>query len=293
MALGGSTNAVLHLLAIAHAAGVPLDARRLRGDPRPRARAVRPQAVGPLRRHRPAPRRRGAAGDEDAARARAAARRRAHRSPGETIAETLRRRARRAARRTRTSSGPGTGRCTRRATSRSCAATSRPKARSPRSPASRRRGSPGRPACSTRRRHASTAILAAADPPGRRARHPLRGAEGRAGHARDAGARPRRIIGAGLGDSVGLITDGRFSGGTYGMVVGHVAPEAASAGRSRSCTKGDRITIDADAPPAAARRVTEAELARRRAAWTPPAAALHRRRARQVRAAGVERASGR
>ena len=46
------------------------------------------------------------------------------------------------------------------------------------------------------------------------------------------------LIGEGLGDSVGLITDGRFSGGTYGMVVGHVAPEALSAERSHSCMKG-------------------------------------------------------
>jgi dihydroxy-acid dehydratase len=77
------------------------------------------------------------------------------------------------------------------------------------------------------------------------------------------------IIGAGLGDSVGLITDGRFSGGTYGMVVGHVAPEAAVGGTIALVAEGDRVTIDAE------RRlleleVSEAELARRRKAWTPP-----------------------
>jgi len=77
------------------------------------------------------------------------------------------------------------------------------------------------------------------------------------------------IIGAGLGDSVGLITDGRFSGGTYGMVVGHVAPEAAAGGAIALVQEGDRITIDAK------RRllqleVSDAELERRRAAWTPP-----------------------
>lgn len=54
------------------------------------------------------------------------------------------------------------------------------------------------------------------------------------------------IIGAGLGDSVGLITDGRFSGGTYGMVVGHVAPEAAVGGAIALVNEGDTITIDAD-----------------------------------------------
>ena len=77
------------------------------------------------------------------------------------------------------------------------------------------------------------------------------------------------IIGAGLGDSVGLITDGRFSGGTYGMVVGHVAPEAAAGGTIALVEEGDQITIDAE------RRllqleVPESTLARRRSAWTPP-----------------------
>jgi len=76
------------------------------------------------------------------------------------------------------------------------------------------------------------------------------------------------IIGAGLGDAVGLITDGRFSGGTYGMVVGHVAPEAAVGGTIALVQEGDSITIDAE------RRllqlnVSETEIARRRASWQP------------------------
>ncbi|HEX8136998.1 MAG TPA: dihydroxy-acid dehydratase [Pyrinomonadaceae bacterium] len=78
------------------------------------------------------------------------------------------------------------------------------------------------------------------------------------------------IIGAGLGDAVALITDGRFSGGTYGMVVGHVAPEAAVGGTIALVEEGDAITIDAEA-----RRlqldVSEEELARRRRAWRQPA----------------------
>ncbi len=78
------------------------------------------------------------------------------------------------------------------------------------------------------------------------------------------------IIGAGLGDSVGLITDGRFSGGTYGMVVGHVAPEAAVGGTIALVQEGDSITIDAPARLLQL-NVDEAELGRRRAAWQPPA----------------------
>jgi dihydroxy-acid dehydratase len=77
------------------------------------------------------------------------------------------------------------------------------------------------------------------------------------------------IIGAGLGDSVGLITDGRFSGGTYGMVVGHVAPEAAVGGTIALVQEGDTVTIDAD-HNLLQLNVSEEELERRRAAWTPP-----------------------
>jgi dihydroxy-acid dehydratase len=77
------------------------------------------------------------------------------------------------------------------------------------------------------------------------------------------------IIGAGLGDSVGLITDGRFSGGTYGMVVGHVAPEAYVGGTIALVQEGDSITIDANARLLQL-NVPDEELERRRAAWQPP-----------------------
>src|SRR5690606_21480284 len=77
------------------------------------------------------------------------------------------------------------------------------------------------------------------------------------------------IIGQGLGDSVALITDGRFSGGTYGLVVGHVAPEAAAGVPIGLVKHGDLITIDA-ATNLLQLEVDEAELARRRAAWRPP-----------------------
>ncbi|HTP48583.1 MAG TPA: dihydroxy-acid dehydratase [Casimicrobiaceae bacterium] len=77
------------------------------------------------------------------------------------------------------------------------------------------------------------------------------------------------LIGQGLGESVGLITDGRFSGGTWGMVVGHIAPEAYSGGTIALVEEGDSITIDADRLLVQL-NVAEAELARRRAQWKPP-----------------------
>jgi dihydroxy-acid dehydratase len=76
------------------------------------------------------------------------------------------------------------------------------------------------------------------------------------------------IIGVGLGDSVALITDGRFSGATYGMVVGHVAPEAAVGGNIALVEEGDSITIDANARLLQL-NVSDEELTRRRAKWKP------------------------
>ena len=98
------------------------------------------------------------------------------------------------------------------------------------------------------------------------------------------------IIGAGLGDSVGLITDGRFSGGTYGMVVGHVAPEAAAGGTIALVREGDQITIDAE-ERLLELRISDAELDRRRAEWKAPAprytsGVLHKY-ARQVSSASI------
>jgi dihydroxy-acid dehydratase len=78
------------------------------------------------------------------------------------------------------------------------------------------------------------------------------------------------LIGQGLGESVGLITDGRFSGGTWGMVVGHVAPEAFVGGPIALVQEGDSISIDAH-KRLIQLNVPEAELARRRAAWKQPA----------------------
>ena len=77
------------------------------------------------------------------------------------------------------------------------------------------------------------------------------------------------IVGRGLGETVGLITDGRFSGGTWGMVVGHVAPEAYVGGTIALVEEGDRIAIDA-LRLVLQLEVDDAELARRRAAWRQP-----------------------
>jgi dihydroxy-acid dehydratase len=78
------------------------------------------------------------------------------------------------------------------------------------------------------------------------------------------------LVGEGLGGSVALLTDGRFSGGTHGLMIGHVAPEAALGGPIGLVEEGDEIVIDVES-----RRldlnVPEPELARRRAAWQAPA----------------------
>lgn len=77
------------------------------------------------------------------------------------------------------------------------------------------------------------------------------------------------IIGAGLGNSVALITDGRFSGGTHGFVVGHITPEAFNGGAIALVQDGDMIELDAISNTINL-KVSDAELARRRAAWTQP-----------------------
>jgi len=78
------------------------------------------------------------------------------------------------------------------------------------------------------------------------------------------------IMGKGLGDKVALITDGRFSGGSHGFVVGHVSPEAALGGPLALVQDGDSISIDATKKQLSV-HVTQGELARRRADWKPRA----------------------
>ncbi len=77
------------------------------------------------------------------------------------------------------------------------------------------------------------------------------------------------LVGQGLGESVGLITDGRFSGGTWGMVVGHVAPEAFVGGTIALIQEGDSVTIDAH-QLLIQLNVDESEITKRRQAWSAP-----------------------
>lgn len=78
------------------------------------------------------------------------------------------------------------------------------------------------------------------------------------------------LVGQGLGDQVGLVTDGRFSGGTYGIVVGHVAPEAAVGGTIALVREGDRVIIDAE-QRILHLDVPDEEIERRRQSWRAPA----------------------
>ena len=77
------------------------------------------------------------------------------------------------------------------------------------------------------------------------------------------------IMGLGLGDKVALITDGRFSGGSHGFVVGHISPESAVGGPIGLLKTGDRVVVDARKREIRA-ELTAAELKRRRAAWKAP-----------------------
>jgi dihydroxy-acid dehydratase len=91
------------------------------------------------------------------------------------------------------------------------------------------------------------------------------------------------IVGAGLGEHVALLTDGRFSGGSHGFLIGHIVPEAQEGGPIALIQDGDRIVIDAERNTISA-LVTDDELARRRNAWTmPPPKASRGTLARYIR----------
>ena len=92
------------------------------------------------------------------------------------------------------------------------------------------------------------------------------------------------IKGAGLGKDVLLITDGRFSGGTTGLCVGHIAPEAVDGGPIAFVRDGDQITLDVSGRTLDV-AIEESELAARKDGWTPNEPEVHQGRARQVRQA--------
>jgi dihydroxy-acid dehydratase len=103
------------------------------------------------------------------------------------------------------------------------------------------------------------------------------------------------LVGQGLGEKVGLITDGRFSGGTHGLVVGHVAPEAWTGGPIALVNDGDSVTIDADGKRIDA-HLSDSEWEKRRAAWKKPALRAERgvlaKYARTVRSASEGAVTG-
>ena len=101
------------------------------------------------------------------------------------------------------------------------------------------------------------------------------------------------VVGAGLGESVALVTDGRFSGATRGLMVGHVAPEAARGGPLAVVRDGDPITIDVDAGTLDARRSTTRRSRARLADWTAARARRTRRRLRALPRARRLRVRGR
>ena len=93
------------------------------------------------------------------------------------------------------------------------------------------------------------------------------------------------IVGEGLGEEVALLTDGRFSGATRGLMVGHVAPEAVKGGPIAALRDGDTVTIDVDARELSV-DLSDEEIARARRRLRAAGARVCNRRARQVRALG-------
>ena len=167
---------------------------------------------------------------------------------------------------------------------------SRRKARWPRSPARKACGSRAARACSTAKRGRRQAILAGTVKAGDVVVIRYEGPRGGPG-MREMLSPTGAIMGRGLGDKVALITDGRFSGGSHGFVVGHVAPEAAVGGPIALLRNGDPITIDASRRTIAV-AASAAELARRRKAWRAPKPYAHGGRAGQVRAHRQQRLGG-
>ena len=265
---GGSTNGVLHLLAVAREAGVELDDRRLRRDQRAHAAAVRPQARRPLRRGRPLRGRRRAARRSSACARPASCTRDAITVTGRTIGEIADE-----AQRDRRPGRRAPARRPDQADGRPRDPARQPRARGLRRQARRPRAPPPHgPGARVRRRgggdggrHA-TAASTAGDVVVIRNEGPAGGPG-----MREMLAVTAAIIGAGLGEHVALLTDGRFSGATHGFMAGHVAPEAVA---RRPDRRGPRRRRDHDRRrrPAHRRRARRRRRSPRRvAAYEAPA----------------------
>jgi dihydroxy-acid dehydratase len=267
-ALGGSTNAVLHLLAIAHAAGVKLTIDDFTRIGKTGARAGRPQAQRQVRHGRAGQDRRHPPADEDAARRRHAPRRlpdrhRQDRWPKPQGREALSERpADHPPLRQPHQEGQPPGHLYGNLAPGGAVA----KITGKEGLELHRQGH--RVFDSERRR--SSAILDGTVKKGHVIVIRYEGPEGRPGHARNA--RPTSaVMGKGLGKDVALITDGRFSGGSHGFVVGHITPEAYVGGPIALVKNGDTITIDAEKRTLTL-GVPVAEIKKRKAAWKAPKA---------------------
>ena len=263
-ATGGSTNVVLHLLALAREAGVPLEIDDFDQHQRADAADRRPAAGRPLRRARPRSRGWHPARRAAARRGRQGARRRDHGHGPH---------ARRGGRGRRRDAGPGRG-----------APAERP------AEGDRRAGDPARQPRARGLRGEGRGLRAHAAPRPARVFEQeedalaavLEGSiregdvlvirnEGPVGGPgmREMLGVTAALVGAGLGETVALLTDGRFSGATRGLMAGHVAPEAAARGPIAAVREGDTIAFDIDARTLDL-EVDEAEIARRLEEWTPP-----------------------
>jgi dihydroxy-acid dehydratase len=262
---GGSTNSVLHLLALAREAGVPLtidDFDRI---------SRRTPIIADLR-----PGGTYVALDVDRAGGIALIAKRmvegnlasCEYADRDRQARLAKRRRARPKRRARRSSRPQTIHSSRRAVSSSCAATSRPTAPSSRSPGTSARYHRGPARVFDREEDAMAAIEAGRVVAGDVVVIRYEGPKGGPGMREMLGI-TSAIVGAGLGATVALVTDGRFSGGTRGLMIGHVAPEAVVGGPIAALREGDVITIDIDR-----RRIDveleSAEIAQRLRAWRAP-----------------------
>ena len=269
---GGSTNGVLHLLAIAREVGVPLEledfdsiaARTpIVADLKPFGRYVATDLYE--------------AGGDRARRARARRRRRRRTATraGSTGARSARSRPRSRSGRARTSSSRTRRRSRRPAGSRSCAARSRPTARVVKLAGHERLLHRGPARVFDSEEECFAAVKARAIEPGDVVVIRYEGPAGGPG-MREMLHVTAALVGEGLGDEVALITDGRFSGATHGLMVGHIAPEAARGGPLAAVRDGDTIVLDVES-----RRldldVPDDELARRMAGVDAAGAAKYER----------------